>query len=116
MKYDAVINDNEHEFFNHETRGNMLLNSINKIVEPGLHNEASKLFLFSLDTISKQTLQQYMSFQTPSLENKRNKINELLNMVVVQRRNLRYGEQRLKKAEDLARELIEAFKEEYHLN
>lgn len=36
-------------------------------------------------------------------------------MVAVQQRNLRYGEQRLKNAENPARELIEAFKEEYHL-
>ncbi len=115
MKYDAVINENEREFFNHETRGNMLPNSTNKILEPAFHQEVSKLFLLSLDTLSNKPYQNYMSINLLSLENKRNEINELLNMVVVQQRNLRYGEQRLKKAEDLARELIEAFKAEYHL-
>lgn len=115
MKYDAVINDIEHEFFNHVTRGNTLINSISRILEPGFHQDASKLFIWSMDTITNETLQRYLSVKTKSLENKREEINQLLNMVVVQQRNLRVGETRLQKARALAEELITDFTEEYHL-
>ncbi len=115
MKYDAVINDIGGEFFNHETRGNMLLNSINKIIEPGLHHDVSKLYLWSFDTISKETQQNYEAIKTQSLESKRDEITELLNMIVVQQRNLRFGERRIQTAEELSRELIREFTDEYHL-
>ena len=115
MKYDALINDIEREFFNHETRGNNLLYSINKILDPGFHQDVSKLFLWSLDTISKPALEGYLSRKTSSLESKRDAITELLNMIVVQQRNLRYGEAKLLQAKNLARELIVEFAEEYHL-
>ncbi len=115
MKYDALINDIEREFFNHETRGNMLLNSINKILEPGLHHEVSKLFLYTLDTLSKEALQNYFAVKTNSLESKRYEISELLNMIVVQQRNLRFGAKHLEQAEKLATELIGEFMDEYHL-
>ena len=116
MKYDAQINDIEREYFNHETRGNTLINSINRVMDPQMHRDASKLFLYYLDTVSKSTINNYLSRSTPSLENKRYEITELLNMLVIQQRNLRFGESRLLKAEQLARELIIEFSEEYHLN
>ena len=115
MKYDATINDIEREFFNHETRGNMLINSINKISEPRFHQNVSNLFLWSLDTISKETMQSYLSVKTPSLESKRDQIQEMLNMLVIQQRNLRLGSQKLQEAEKLAGELIREFTQEYHL-
>ncbi len=115
MKYDAMINDMEGEFFNHETRGNMFLNSLNKILEPRFHQNVSRMFLVSIDTLSDATLKSYLSTQTPSLESKRNEINEMLNMLVVQQRNLRLGSLRLPAAVELAKELIKEFSEEYHL-
>jgi hypothetical protein len=50
------------------------------------------------------------------LEGKRNEITELLNMAVVQQRNLLFGSGRLKKANDLARELIKEFTQAYDLD
>ena len=51
-----------------------------------------------------------------SLERNRNEIRELLNMVVVQQRNLRYNSQtHLPEASVLATELIADLKKEYHL-
>jgi len=48
-------------------------------------------------------------------KNKRTEIRELLNMTVVQQRNLRYNENRLQRAKLLANELINDLKKEYHL-
>ena len=115
MKYDAVINDIEREFYNHETRGNMLINTINKIMDPALHHDVSKIFIWSLDTTSEIRLKNLLSVKTPSLESKRNDILELLNMIVVQQRNLRFGKAKLSQAQNLAQELINEFSEEYHL-
>jgi hypothetical protein len=51
-----------------------------------------------------------------SLENKRADIKELLNMVVVQQRNFQRNiDVTLKRAEELAIELISDLKEEYHI-
>ena len=115
MKYDALINDIERESFNHETRGNNLINSINKVMDPQMHRDASKYIIYYLDTVSKSTINNYLSRVTPSLENKRYEVNELLNMIVVQQRNLRFGEEKLVKAENLAEELIMEFREMYHI-
>lgn len=115
MKYDAVLNDIESEFFNHETRGNDLLYSLNKILDPQMHQDVSKLYLMSLDTMTKSTRDNYLSMKTPSLENKRNEITEMLNMIVVQQRNLRIGEERLNTAVNFANELIVGFTKVYHL-
>jgi uncharacterized protein YejL (UPF0352 family) len=116
MRYDALINENEGEFINHQTRGNMLLNLINKIIEPGYHQVLSNYFLMTLDTISTATREQLFSDDAGSLENKREEIMEMLNMVVVQQRNLRLGnESRLPMAIALAKELIVDLKTEYHL-
>ena len=116
MTYDALINDIGREHHNHEIRGNYLLSSINKIIDPQLHQEFSKLFIWSLDTMTKATLNSYLSVQSQSLEKNRDAITELLNMVVVQQRNFRIGADKLLKAESLAKELINDFTEEYHLN
>ena len=85
-------------------------------MDPQMHRNASKLFIYYLDTVSKSTLNNYLSMSTPSLENKRYEITELLNMLVIQQRNLRFGESRLLQAEQLATELIKEFSEEYHLD
>src|SRR5688572_1662230 len=71
MNYDALINDIERESFNHETRGNNLINSINRVMDPQVHRDVSKLFLYNLDTVSKSTVNNFLSRTTPSLENKR---------------------------------------------
>ena len=115
MKYDAVINAIEGEFNNHQTRGNMLLKLINEIIDPQLHHDLSKHQLLSLDTMSRETKENYFTVETASLENKRVEIRELLNMTVVQQRNLRYNETHLLRAKVLANELISDLKKEYHL-
>jgi hypothetical protein len=116
MKYDAAVNDVQNEFNNHMTRGNMLLNPINKIIDPTLHHELSSYFLWTIDSLSSETKEKFLSREIPSLENKREEIRELLNMVVVQQRNLRQNNQdRFPKAIALANELINDLKKEYHL-
>ena len=115
MKYEALVNEIEGEFSNHQTRGNMLLKLINEIIDPQLHHDLSKHQLLSLDTMSKKTKEDYFIVETASLENKRIEIRELLNMAVVQQRNLRYNDTRLLRAKVLANELINEFKKEYHL-
>jgi len=115
MKYEALVNEIEGEFSNHQTRGNMLLKLINEIIDPTLHHSLSKHLLLSLDTMSRETKEVFFIAKTASLENKRTEIRELLNMIVVQQRNLRYNENRLQRAKLLANELINDLKKEYHL-
>ena len=115
MKYDAVLNDIQAEHFNHTIRGNDLLNSLNKIIDPLVHQDVSKLFLRGLDTLSASTLNRYLSMKGHPLESKREQVTEMLNMVVIQQRNLRLGEERLNKAVNLANELITGFSDVYHL-
>lgn len=116
LQYDAVVNDINSEAEANRIRGNMLLTQVSSIIEPGLHHELSKHFLASLDTMSVETKESLFSYKTPSLENKREKINELLNMVVVQQRNLRFAMNgNWEKARALANELISDLKKEYHL-
>ncbi|MBL0274475.1 MAG: hypothetical protein IPQ06_15840 [Chitinophagaceae bacterium] len=116
MKYDVLVNEIEAEFNNHQTRGNTLLNSINKIIEPAYHHDLSKYFIWSLDTLSRETMEIIFAAETASLEPKRSEIRELLNMTVVQQRNLRFGNTtRWQRAEALALELISDLKKEYHL-
>ena len=115
MKYDALINDVEGEFVNHQTRGNMLLNLINKVMDPGDHHEISKYFIWSIDSISLHPKDYQSSINTQSLENRREEIREMLNMIVVQQRNLRFGLDRLNRAQALATELAKEFREEYHI-
>jgi hypothetical protein len=117
MKYDAVVNDIEAEARNHEIRGNLLLNQINKVIDPADHHEFSKYFLWSLDTMSKRTMESLYPAKTESLERKRSEIREMLNMTVVQQRNLRRDvDVTWKQAEELAIELITDLRKEYHLD
>jgi hypothetical protein len=89
---------------------------INGIIEPAYHHELSKHFLWEIDTMSKATRENIFMANTGSLENKREKIKELLNMIIVQQRNLRLNiNSRWGRAEILAVELISDLKKEYHL-
>jgi hypothetical protein len=49
------------------------------------------------------------------MENHREQISEMLNMLVVQQRNIRFNDARLQRAKDLALELISDLKKEYHI-
>ena len=116
MQYDALINGIEAEAYNRQVRGNLLLNSINKIIDPAYHQKLSRYFLFSFDTISKDTMEGYFATHHESLENKRDEIREMLNMVVVQQRNLRKditGD--WQEADAMVNELINDLQKEYHL-
>ncbi len=115
MKYEALVNGIEGEFSNHQTRGNMLLKLINETIDPRLHHDLSIHQLLALDTMSAQTKERYFAMETPSLENKKTVINELMNMAVVQQRNLRYNIVRLQQAKELAHDLVVDLKKEYHL-
>ncbi|MBP6687163.1 MAG: hypothetical protein KA160_04825 [Lacibacter sp.] len=116
MKYNALVNEIEGEYSNHQTRGNMLLKLINEIIDPQYHHDLSKFRLITLDTMSGETKENYFSVKTESMENKRKEIREMLNMTVVQQRNLRYGiDTRYILAKELANELIGDLKKEYHL-
>jgi hypothetical protein len=115
-KYEAVINDIESEAYNHKERGNLLLRQINIIIEPAYHHELSKHYLISLDTMSKNTMENLFANYTGSLEDKKNEIREMLNMTIVQQRNLRRDiDVTWKLAEELAIELIIELKKEYHI-
>ena len=116
LEYDGLVNDVNSESNANSIRGNMLLPLINSIIEPALHHELSKHFLISLDTMSNKTREFFFSYKAGSLENKREKIRELLNMVVVQQRNFQYQiDTRWRNAQALATELINDLKKEYHL-
>ena len=110
-----MVNDIEGEYDNHRTRGNLLLSQINQIIEPKVHYDLSKYMLLALDTMSTQTKENFFSVKIGSLENKRKEINEMLNMTVVQQRNLRFNDARLLRTKKLATELIKDIKKEYHL-
>ncbi len=116
MKYDGIINKIEMEAFNHQVRGNLLVNHINQIIEPAYHQKLSKYFLYSYDTISRDTIESLFPANPESLESKRGEIRELLNMVVVQQRNLQKNiESDWPQAEEMAKELMNDFKKEYHI-
>ena len=115
LAYDGRVNDVNLESNANSIRGNMLLPLINSIIEPALHHELSKHFLVTLDTMSKETRENFFSYKIGSLESKREKISELLNMVVVQQRNLQFQiNTRWRDAHALATELINDLKKEYH--
>jgi hypothetical protein len=116
LEYDGVVNEANSESNANSIRGNMLLPLINSIIEPAVHHELSKYFLISLDTMSNNTREIFFSYKTGSLENKREKVNELLNMIVVQQRNFQFQiNTRWRDANALAIELINDLKKEYHL-
>ena len=96
----------------------MLLTSINSIIDPQLHQDISKYSLPTLDTItmSTKTKERFFSSKTGSLENKREKIIEMLNMVIVNQRNHRgQVNESFSEASILAAEIINTLKKEYHL-
>jgi hypothetical protein len=116
MKYDGIINEIEMEAYNHQVRGNLLVNHINQILEPAYHQKLSKYFLFSYDSISKNTMESLFPAHPESLENKRSEIREMLNMVVIQQRNLQRDiDDEWPQAEKMANELINDFKNEYQI-
>jgi hypothetical protein len=116
MKYDGLVNEIEGEFSNHQIRGNMLLTLIDQIIDPGFHHDLSKYRLFEIDTMSKATMEKYFSAKIEPLENKRNEIRGLLNIVVVQQRNIRFNNDRLLHTKKLANELISDLKKEYKID
>ena len=116
MNYEAITKRIDMEAYNNTVRGNLLLKQINVIIEPIHHQKLSKYFLVSLDTISIKTIEQLSSQNSESLESNRAEIKELLNMVVVQQRNFQRNiDVSWKEAEDLAIELINDLKKEYHI-
>ncbi|HYM92620.1 MAG TPA: hypothetical protein VET23_00645 [Chitinophagaceae bacterium] len=116
IKYDAIVNDIESEAYNHTIRGNLLLKQINVIIDPAYHHELSKYFLWTLDSMSRKTIESLYPPNQESLENKRNDIREMLNMVVVQQRNLQRDiDVTWKQAEELAVELMNDLKKQYHI-
>jgi hypothetical protein len=115
MKYNELVNEIDGEFAANSARGNMLLNQINEIIDPGIHYEVSKYYLLDLDTMSQQTKEIFFSLNTEPLENKRKEINEMLNMTVVNQRNFRFNDSSLLRTKKVASELITEFKKEYHL-
>jgi len=116
MKYDGMINLIEAEAYNRQVRGNLLVNHINKIIEPSYHQALSRYYLSEYDTISRETMESLFPDHPESLEGKRSEVMELLNMIVVQQRNLRRGiELDWPEAEEMANELINDLKKEYHV-
>ena len=116
IQYNAMINANEGEFANRMVRGNMMLNQINQIIDPAFHHDLSGYRLNHLDTMSTETMEVYFSRNLESLETKRTTIQELMNRCIVQQRNIEFNNsERLLPAYKLAKELIEDFKKEYHL-
>jgi len=116
MKYDGIINDIEMEAYNRQVRGNLLVNHINQIIDPVYHQKLSRYFLTSYDTISRETIESLYPAKPESLENKRSEIRSLLNMVIVQQRNMRRDlETDWPDAEVMANELVNDIKKEYHI-
>lgn len=116
MKYEAIVKEIEMEAYNNTIRGNLLLKQINVVIEPAYHHELSKYFLATLDTMSGKALEHLYTPNPESLENKRDEIREMLNMIIVQQRNLRRSIDILwKQAEELAIELINELKKQYHI-
>ena|SRR5688572_16019188 len=117
MKYEALVNHIESEAYNRTVRGNLLLKHIDVIIEPAYHQELSKHFLYSLDTMSRKTMETLYPINPESLESRRSEIREMLNLTIVQQRNLQRDiEISWKQAEELAIELINDLKREYRIN
>ena len=115
LEYNAIVNTVNSDVENNKIRGNMLLTSLNSIIDPLLHQDLSQYFLATLDTMSTKTKESFFSYKTGSLENKREKIMEMLNMVIVNQRNHQAQVDDLGQASLLAAELIDTLKKEYHL-
>ena len=115
MKYDGLVNEIKGEFNNHQARGNLLLNHVNKIIEPEIHHNLSMYTILALDTMSQETKDKFFSAKIEPMENKRSEIKEMLNMVIVQQRNLRFNDARYLRAKELANELIIDLQKEYNI-
>jgi hypothetical protein len=116
LEYDALVNLNNAEAENNKIRGNMLLTSINSIIDPQFHQDLSHHYIVTLDTMSTKTKESFFSYKIGSLENKRGKIMEMLNMVIVNQRNHRQQvNTNFSDASLLAAEIINTLKKEYHL-
>ena len=116
LEYDALVNRNNAEVENNKIRGNMLLTSINSIIDPQFHQDLSQYYLLTLDTMSSKTKESFFSSKTGSLENKREKIMEMLNMVIVSQRNHRLQvNTNFSDASLLAAEIIKTLQKEYDL-
>ena len=116
LEYDALVNRNNAEVENNKIRGNMLLTSINSIIDPQFHQDLSQYYLLTLDTMSSKTKESFFSYKTGSLENKREKIMEMLNMVIVSQRNHRLQvNTNFSDASLLAAEIIKTLQKEYDL-
>ncbi|HLX92679.1 MAG TPA: hypothetical protein VKR32_13405 [Puia sp.] len=116
MKYDGLINEIQAEFQDRRTRSNLLLNHINKIIEPEMHYALSTYNLSTLDTMSNEAKENFFNAEVGSMENLRSEIKEMLNMVIVQQRNVRFDENRLRRAMELANELISDLEMEYKMD
>ena len=93
----------------------MLLTSINSIIDPQFHQDLSQYYLNNFDAMSTKTKESFFSYKIGSLENKREKIMEMLNMVIVNQRNHRNEVDNCNKVLPLAAEIIKTLKKEYHL-
>lgn len=114
MKYEAIINIIEAEAYNRQVRGNLLIQQINDIIDPIYHQQLSKHYLMTIDSLFMTTRETIYPEKPESLENKRTEIKELLNMVIVQQRNLqRDMDVRWKEADEMAGTLIEELGNEY---
>jgi len=114
MNYNVSVDDIQMEAENNTIRGNMLLNQINEIMDPAIHHELSKYMLQTLDTMSGEVREKFFSAQVESLENKREQIKKMLNMIVVQQRNFSFTNVHLLSTKEMATELIGELKKEYH--
>ena len=65
--------------------------------------------------MSQETREDFFSSRVDPLEDKRKEIDVMLNMSVVQQRNIRFNNFRLESAEKLATELIDELKKEYQI-
>ncbi|MGC4023465.1 MAG: hypothetical protein QM734_16705 [Cyclobacteriaceae bacterium] len=118
LNYDALINDIEGNFFNHRTRGNMMLTQINKILDPLFHHKLSDISKYNISLLlepQSENMRSLFATKVESLEKNRNEINEMLNMIVVQQRNLRVANRELVETRKLASQLIYALKREYNI-
>jgi hypothetical protein len=115
MNYDGLVNEIEAEFKNHQTRGNMLLNQIDKIIEPEIHHDLSMYRLSALDTMSKEAKEYFFSAKVGPLDNKCIEITEMLNLVIVQQRNISFNDDRLQRTKKLANEPINDLQREYKI-
>jgi hypothetical protein len=71
--------------------------------------------LLALDTMSKETKENFFSAKVGPIENKSIELREMLNMVIVQQRNISFNDDRLQRTKKLANELINDLEKEYNI-